>query len=217
LIKTFHTPKKFFFSKSCEIPIARALFHSETQEMAPKRTEAQIRAEVERERVRARILELWRTNQYRYQQIGNDPQVMKSKSTVQSIIKTFGARESTSSAWAGGRPTVMKPQYVIRSFPYVFCSLCAFSYRRTLGRLAMKHPKWSARRLIDEIDGYLRQALNDRPPNAVVQVCSFVRSIRSLVRILRCPQSHRCQPLLEHFEQWASSAARWSKNQFWIL
>ena len=73
--------------------------------MPLKAVDDKIRAQVERERVRARIIQLYREGELSLAAIGKHPDVMRGKSTVQMIIKNFGDRISTKAKKQPGRPS----------------------------------------------------------------------------------------------------------------
>ena len=73
--------------------------------MPPKPSDARIRREVELERVRKRVLELHNEGLLSIAAIGKHPDVLRSKSTVQSIITRFKHRETLESRHRRGRPS----------------------------------------------------------------------------------------------------------------
>ena len=73
--------------------------------MAPKLSPEKIRATVEQERVRARILELHRAGGMSMAAIGAHQDVLRGKSTVQMVISQFGNRVSTEAKKQPGRPS----------------------------------------------------------------------------------------------------------------
>lgn len=79
--------------------------------MPRKMTDAQLKAKILKadaeEKLRARVLELFREGKHSIAGIGAHPDVMRSKSTVQYIIKRFGTRPDTKTQHAGGRKTIL--------------------------------------------------------------------------------------------------------------
>lgn len=73
--------------------------------MAPKASLDVMRKKIEKEKLRARILELHREGLLSIAGIGAHPDVQRPKSTVASIIKTFGGRATTEESPRSGRPT----------------------------------------------------------------------------------------------------------------
>ena len=72
--------------------------------MAPKSKEDIIRAKVEQERIRQKVLELHQAGGLTLKQIADHPEVRKPKSTVQSIISAFSGQESMQDKPGAGRP-----------------------------------------------------------------------------------------------------------------
>ena len=61
----------------------------------------------DQEKVRQRVLELYREGKLGYEAIGKDPGVQRSKSTVQSIIKQFKDRPTVADRPRPGRPSCL--------------------------------------------------------------------------------------------------------------
>ena len=80
--------------------------------MAPKPTLAAVQKQYDTEKVRTRVLELWRENKLSIGQIAKHPEVCKAKSTVQTIIGRLKDRPTVQSKPAPDRPTKMTPRSI---------------------------------------------------------------------------------------------------------
>ena len=87
--------------------------------MAPKRFLAHFQALAEKEKVRKRVLELHHAGGLSVARIAGHPDVLKSKATVQSMIKTFGSCPTMEAKKSPGRSTKMTFRYISSSLGYL--------------------------------------------------------------------------------------------------
>ena len=71
--------------------------------MPPKTLVDRIHRQVEQEQLRSRVLALYRAGNMSLAQIAGHPEVQKSRSTVQSIIRNFNNRVTTERKKGSGR------------------------------------------------------------------------------------------------------------------
>ena len=89
--------------------------------MAPKPTLAALQKQYDTERVRTRVLELWREKKYSIAQIATHKDVAKAKSTVQYMIARFRDSPTVERAPCTGRPSKMTPRYDVYLFGTFSC------------------------------------------------------------------------------------------------
>ena len=130
-----------------------------------------LRKQFEEEKLRDKVLELWRKGGMSLQQIADHEEVKRSKSTVQYIIKRFKDRRTTQTLAKVGRPCKSTRRCVNIAFLAHFQWFSwLFRYRNSLRRLAGANPFWGASRLADYLHRNMVDALSRRPPGAVYQV-----------------------------------------------
>ena len=140
--------------------------------MAPKHSLAHFQALAEKERVRKRVLELHHAGGLSLAQIAGHPDVLKSKATVQSMIKTFGSRPTMEAKKSPGRSTKMTFRYISSSLGHISTHYPPARFKRDLRRLAVMNPYWGCGKLADAVHKKLMDGLSNWPPGAVVRVCT---------------------------------------------
>ena len=117
-----------------------------------------MRATVEQERVRARILELHRLGGVSVAAIAAHQDVRKGKSTVQMIIQRFGDRVSLVAKKPAGRPSILAFHISLcfsLLLPIFYFILIVFRFRRELVLHAKKQPYWGCGKLGEEVHKFL--------------------------------------------------------------
>jgi hypothetical protein len=161
-------------------PIPYAFRHFQLT-MAPKHNL------VEQERVRLAIFRLKETTKMSLAQIGkplqaftvilqflsigNHPEVQRSKSTVQSILKRFHDRDNVKDLPRTGRPMKFSPRFDQFYLYFSQITLLVCRFRRNLLFLSAKEPYWGVKKLVEHVHVNLVESLSNRPPGAVVRVC----------------------------------------------
>ena len=128
------------------------------------------------------------------------------------LIDRWGNCDSFEDAPRAGRPGKLSERFAFLSVKLYLNVI--FRYKRHLRLLAEANPKWSSRRLAEEVYIHLKQALENRPPGAVVQVPFFevywfcINLFFSCLRNLRLERFNVC------LGPWAWAAFGRQKNPY---
>ena len=125
-----------------------------------------------RMQLRVEVLALYRSGITNQHEIAR--RLKASQSTIRCILKRWAGSADASAPVDSprkGRPSLSTPRYP--ELPRVPDGFFFCRFRRSIVRLAEKHPFWSATRLVRFMHARLVDAMNNRPAGVVVEVSNI--------------------------------------------